>query len=174
MRVDPHHGRRDVRQLRVWVCGACPRSWDDVHDLRQGGQLGPTALNARPEYLLVWKRGRERPGKLRVRETRQVTTHYTLTRPVRSPACLLNHEGNSRRKRRGDIECSREKAGLPGVIRTRDLQIRNLPLYPTELRGLRRCIWDLYSRVPLREVGGSLGVFDRAFFGLWLERCNSD
>ncbi len=43
--------------------------------------------------------------------------------------------------------------GDPGAIRTRDPQIRNLVLYPAELRGLNDLAYSTFGGVPPRLKG---------------------
>ena len=59
------------------MSGACPGEGADTPERWQGGADGLKALHARPEYRRAWKRGREGPGKLRVRDVVDVTLVIT-------------------------------------------------------------------------------------------------
>ena len=73
----PGLGRRELSHLRPGMSGACPGEGADTPERWQGGADGLKALHARPEYRRAWKRGREGPGKLRVRDVTDVTLVIT-------------------------------------------------------------------------------------------------
>jgi hypothetical protein len=52
-----------------------------------------------------------------------------------------------------------EVFGVPAAIRTRDLQLRRLPLYPAELRGRLFDLWGFVAggQVLIAEVGRLAG-----------------
>ena len=87
-------GRRRPRHCCPGASGACPRCIGDAMHLRQGWQLGPMALNARPEYLTVLETGARASGKS-PRAGCRTTPRYKHYRLPASPASRMSSHNSS-------------------------------------------------------------------------------